>query len=155
VSSRTDREYHSAHREMYHARTDKILARILKACDGMSVYELDLRTVQNEEPLLRAISNTMNFPEYFGMNWDATIDCLRELAELDTDGVLLQIRPATEDRLELPVWLRFLGCVQDAAQEFESDFGKKLVVVFYPETSAGSGLAVVLGGTKLVRPPKR
>lgn len=35
--------------------------------------------VVDEASLFRVLSATLKFPDYFGGNWDAVVDCLREL----------------------------------------------------------------------------
>ena len=35
--------------------------------------------VRDQESLFRVLAATLSFPDYFGGNWDAVVDCLREL----------------------------------------------------------------------------
>ncbi len=42
---------------------------------------LDGANIKNKPELLTALAAGLRFPEYFGHNWDALLDCLRSLPE--------------------------------------------------------------------------
>ena len=48
---------------------------------GVASFDLNGEPLHTREDLLRGIADAMQFPDYFGMNWDAVIDCLRDLAD--------------------------------------------------------------------------
>jgi RNAse (barnase) inhibitor barstar len=56
---------------------------------GFSAIQVDLAGVQEKSELLARIASAMKFPDYFGMNWDALDECLRDLSWLNPRGVLL------------------------------------------------------------------
>jgi len=56
---------------------------------GFSGIQVDLAGVQEKEALLAKIASAMKFPDYFGMNWDALDECLRDLSLLNPKGVLV------------------------------------------------------------------
>jgi len=56
---------------------------------GFAAIQINLAGVQEQGDLLAKIASAMKFPEYFGMNWDALIDCLRDLSWLNPKGVLV------------------------------------------------------------------
>ena len=56
---------------------------------GFCAIQVDLASVQNEGDLLSRLASAMNFPDYFGMNWNTLIDCLRDLSWLSPTGLLL------------------------------------------------------------------
>jgi len=58
---------------------------------GFSAFVIDTTTVETKEGLLSEIQDAMSFP-YSGMNWDALIDCLRDLSWLKPKGVLLVLQ---------------------------------------------------------------
>lgn len=41
--------------------------------------ELDGSAIQSKDQLLRLLGNALGFPAYFGVNWDALEECLRDL----------------------------------------------------------------------------
>jgi RNAse (barnase) inhibitor barstar len=62
---------------------------------GMASFDLDGESVRTKEDLLRAVAEAMHFPDYFGMNWDAMIDCLRDLADrVPAEGHVLFVHAA-------------------------------------------------------------
>ena len=44
--------------------------------------------ITHKENLLRYIAAKLNFPDYFGFNWDALDECLADLSWLQTSKVL-------------------------------------------------------------------
>ena len=42
---------------------------------------VDLAGLSTKEQFLGALAERLNFPAYFGHNWDALVDCLRDLDE--------------------------------------------------------------------------
>jgi RNAse (barnase) inhibitor barstar len=57
--------------------------------NGFYVVAIDAGDISNEESLFATIAAAMNFPVYFGMNWDALSDLLRDLSWLSPKGVLV------------------------------------------------------------------
>lgn len=49
---------------------------------------------RTKSALLDNFAERLKFPEYFGHNWDALTDCLRDLAWLPADGYLIVIHEA-------------------------------------------------------------
>jgi hypothetical protein len=45
--------------------------------------------IRDKQQLLRAIARGLDFPDYFGENWDALIDCLSDLSWLTKPTVTL------------------------------------------------------------------
>lgn len=48
---------------------------------GLIVFDLNGESVRSKDSPPRALAEVMKFPGYFGMNWDAVMDCLRDLEE--------------------------------------------------------------------------
>jgi len=46
---------------------------------GLRLFDLNGEAVRTEADLLRGLAQAMRFPSYFGMNWDAAEECLRDL----------------------------------------------------------------------------
>lgn len=79
--------------ECVHQASEAATQAEVEACKerGFSVFPIDATAVTTKEKLLAEIQNAMAFP-YSGMNWDALIDCLRDLSWLEPRGVLLVLR---------------------------------------------------------------
>src|SRR5215468_6480020 len=62
---------------------------------GFAMFDLNGESVRTRDDLLRGIADAMQFPDYFGMNWDAVIDCLRDLADRQpAEGYVLFVHAA-------------------------------------------------------------
>lgn len=57
----------------------------------MPVFVMSLKDVRDKDGLLSAISRTLDFPEWFGNNWDALEECLNDLSWLGAPDVILLI----------------------------------------------------------------
>jgi len=83
------------------------------AAKGLELLDFDTARVANEGELLAELARGFRFPDYFGGNWDAVNDCLRDLEWLPARGYVLripnaealwQLLPATAGRL-IETWL--------------------------------------------------
>lgn len=94
-------------------------------------FELHAGNCQDRGDLLRGLAEAMRFPDYFGMNWDAVIDCLRDLDDrVPAEGYVLFVHQADG------LWRQDLKTMGDlvevwllAAEEFAHD-GVPLHLVF-------------------------
>ncbi|MDZ4819823.1 MAG: barstar family protein [Planctomycetota bacterium] len=70
--------------------------------------------VRSKEKLLARYQQSLEFPPYFGENWDALEECLLDLSWLPKSGVLIWHQSdAPLGRLQLPVYLDLLqGVIQ-------------------------------------------
>jgi RNAse (barnase) inhibitor barstar len=70
--------------------------------NGYATFRVDLQGVQDKDGLLDAIARAMDFPDWFGHNWDALADCLGDLSWRPADGyvVLLQNCDGVHGRAE-------------------------------------------------------
>lgn len=58
---------------------------------GWRVATLDGAAIASREALLDACATALEFPGWYGRNWDALADCLRDLSWLPADGYLLHV----------------------------------------------------------------
>jgi RNAse (barnase) inhibitor barstar len=56
---------------------------------GFAVFRVDLSAVRNKDGLMQAIAAALEFPEWFGHNWDALADCLADLSWRQAAGYLI------------------------------------------------------------------
>jgi len=98
---------------------------------GIAAFDLDGKPIRTREDLLRGIADAMRFPDYFGMNWDAVIDCLRDLADRQpAEGYVLFLHAAEGPwRHGLP-WMGELVEVWLTAAEESAHDGMPLHLVF-------------------------
>ena len=55
------------------------------------LVELDGTAIEDKQALMNAISDGFEFPDYFGGNWDALEECLRDLAWLKAKGYAIVV----------------------------------------------------------------
>jgi RNAse (barnase) inhibitor barstar len=56
---------------------------------GYATWQIDCGGVTSKAGLLRAIAETLGFPDWFGENWDALEDCLTDLSWREAPGYVL------------------------------------------------------------------
>jgi len=57
---------------------------------GFFIARIDGAAIPDKEALLRRLASQLNFPDYFGLNWDSLADCLSDLGDwLDAPGYLI------------------------------------------------------------------
>ncbi|MFF3344695.1 barstar family protein [Streptomyces sp. NPDC002779] len=66
---------------------------------GGQVYHLDSRELMTEQGIYGAFAQALQFPGYFGRNWDAMVDCLDDLCGAVTRGVGIAVVVDEADRL--------------------------------------------------------
>jgi RNAse (barnase) inhibitor barstar len=54
-----------------------------------AMWRIDCSGIASKEGLLRAIAETLAFPDWFGENWDALEDCLTDLSWREAPGYVL------------------------------------------------------------------
>ena len=62
----------------------------IKTYDPKDAFIARLPTnINGKEDLLKELSAKLNFPDYFGFNWDALYDCLRDLNWINQKEIVL------------------------------------------------------------------
>jgi RNAse (barnase) inhibitor barstar len=89
--------------------------------------------ITTKEALMDALQSALRFPEYFGGNWDALEECVRDLSWLPEGDVVLlnEDLPLSNNRADLVTYLSILF---DAIDKWDSAKERQLLVVFPPGT---------------------
>ena len=87
--------------------------------------------IVSKQQLLEVLARGLRFPDYFGYNWDALWDCLRDFHWMTERRVVIVHE-------ELPTLLEhdlviYLELLNDAVADWQPDEDHELVVVF-PES---------------------
>ena len=61
---------------------------------GFKIFEVDMNEISTKEQVLASIADAMCFPDYFGGNWDALEECLRDMEWSPASGYVLIVRNA-------------------------------------------------------------
>lgn len=103
----------------------------VRASAGIATYSVDGAAILTDRDLLAAVALEPQFPDWFGMNWDALDDCIVDMDGLDAPGYVLTVwnsidlwrdAPRTAGHL-IRAWLR-------AAEETWVPRGKPFHLVF-------------------------
>ncbi len=63
---------------------------------SIATFEFDASSIKNDEVLFSAISKSLEFPDYFGGNWDAINECLSDMEWNEAEGYVLFVTNASE-----------------------------------------------------------
>jgi len=97
---------------------------------GVSVFRAKLPEPLTKESLLDAVAGVLAFPDYFGRNWDALDECLRDLTWLEASGIVLVLEGSRTAWQATPEPLgRLISCWLLAAEAW-SEEGRPLHLVF-------------------------
>ena len=97
---------------------------IMEATRGSALSVVKIRA-QGKEALLKDIAAALNFPEWFGGNWDALEDCLFDLSWRNAVGHLLVFEDASPGD-DLGVLIDVLR----AAAQYWAERGRPFFAVF-------------------------
>ncbi len=95
-------------------------ARLVQVCAArdLQLFVLDGSAIATKTELLQRCAEVMQFPDYFGANWDALEDCLTDLEWLPASGyVLVYDQPEVLAKAAPADWSMFveiLACAVDA-----------------------------------------
>jgi RNAse (barnase) inhibitor barstar len=67
---------------------------------GFHVFSLSAKATPTKDALLDALSEQAQFPAYFGRNWDALVDCLRDRSWCPSAGYAVTLDDADEGAFE-------------------------------------------------------
>ena len=111
-----------------------------EALPGDAAFVADLpASIRSKQKLLRTLADELRFPDFFGYNWDALEECLRDLSWLPAGNVQIQHRdlplsPGSQDRR---TYLKILR----AAAAFWEKSGSRLLVCQFPAEFQGKVLS--------------
>jgi RNAse (barnase) inhibitor barstar len=78
------------HAGVYHMPLDGEAGLIAAAeRNGYFVFRVDLAKAKDKAEMLEIIGQAMRFPEWFGHNWDALMDCLADLGWIPAEGYVV------------------------------------------------------------------
>ena len=71
--------------------------------EGLEIFFLDLASVNDKTGFFNETARILQFPEYFGSNWDAFEECLTDLAWLEAQGYVLLIKNSGQFQQSAPI----------------------------------------------------
>ncbi|MBL8433304.1 MAG: barstar family protein [Zoogloea sp.] len=86
------------------------------------MQRVDLARVTTKETFLEAIGKALDFPDWYGHNWDALADCLTDLSWMAADGYVVVLEHADAFASAAPTdFATALSIFQDAADTWRED----------------------------------
>jgi RNAse (barnase) inhibitor barstar len=98
--------------------------------EAIALRELDGRAIADESTLLATLGKALDFPDYYGENWDAFEECLRDIGDHHPDGCVLVLRHARGLWKRLPRALGLLVAIWLATVELLTPADIPLHLVF-------------------------
>lgn len=109
----------------------------------LKLFTVDLSGSPSKRGAMSALSRDLDFPDYFGNNWDALADCLNDFGWAPAQGYLLRLSGAHALARSAPRdFAMLLEILQEAAQRW-GEQGVPFYVLLDDAESAGGGLPVV------------
>ncbi|HLW99456.1 MAG TPA: barstar family protein [Candidatus Acidoferrales bacterium] len=109
---------------------------------GFAFFLIDAGHTQSVSPLLDRFAEAMNFPSYFGLNWDALLDLLQDLSWDSAKGYVLTLSNADPLlRLEnngFSVLLRVLESAIRSWRDGRGEYGERTDAVPFHVIFSGS-----------------
>ena len=94
------------------------------------LIDLDGSAISNKAEFLQACAKAMQFPEYFGNNWDAFEDCFTDLLDASANPlIVLYAQPETFIETDPEQWKLAINILQSAV-EYGENAGTSLYILF-------------------------
>jgi RNAse (barnase) inhibitor barstar len=93
----------------------------------LDFLQVDLKRVTSKADFLKKVAQALNFPEYFGMNWDALSDCLTDMSWRSASGYVLLFNNFQSFAENAPVDMRVIRHIFDSSVKY----WKQKTVPFY------------------------
>jgi hypothetical protein len=74
--------------------TDAAVLRSAAREAGLALLEVPLEGSADKQAMLQRFAASLEFPDWFGRNWDALEDCLTDLSWYEADGYVLLLHGA-------------------------------------------------------------
>ena len=88
---------------------------------GFDAFRIDLSDCGDKSSFLERMAGALEFPDWFGRNWDAFFDCLADLGWRPARGYVLMLEHTESMRRDAPEALdTALAILGDAASAWES-----------------------------------
>lgn len=86
---------------------------------AFSIWTLDGRKMKNDETVFEHFAEVLRFPGYFGRNWDAMDECLRDMEWAPADAHLIVINDADNLFLTSPsTFYALVDCLRFVAKHW-------------------------------------
>lgn len=100
-----------------------------KAID-IKIMKASIGHIECDRDIFSVIANAMNFPSYFGKNWDAFDECIEDMDWLPAKGYILILNEASKAFEAAPETIRKLIVSWSDAGEYWTENNKPFHLIF-------------------------
>lgn len=97
---------------------------------GVAVFNAEIPAgIRSKKDLLELLGTSLNFPSYYGVNWDAFEECIRDFSWLPAGTIVIKHNdiPVENDKVSAKTYLEIL---RDAIAKWSGCKERNLVVLF-------------------------
>jgi RNAse (barnase) inhibitor barstar len=110
----------------------------------LRVVTVMLAAARDKNAFMNAMATALQFPDYFGHNWDAFYDCLLDLQQGHLAGTLVVLREASAfARAEAEEFAAAMAAVDDAAEYWKTKAKALIAVVELESPTLAAELAEI------------
>ena len=110
------------------------------AAAGLTVIRIDLKRLASKAGFLARAARALNFPDWFGKNWDALNDCLIDLSWLNGRGWVIIFENSKDLAARKPQVFHSAVEVFQSANDYWRQAGKPFWVLFHGPSDWVTGL---------------
>lgn len=110
---------------------------------GFRFFRLDGDVASSKDRFLREAAQVMQFPDYYGGNWDAFDECVRDLSWLPANGYVLLFDHFDQLARQDPAAWDTVRTLFDSTVESWREEGKSFYVLLRGRASAAPGLPLL------------
>lgn len=82
---------------------------------------VDGRACRTRAPFFAEVARVLDFPDYFGHNWDALVDCLRDVGPVEVIVAHAEHLLAGEPQTQFAVFLDIMGSAEGVTLTMSTD----------------------------------
>lgn len=123
----------------------QVMDELLAAAEasGFATFRIDLATVLDKEGLFERLATALEFPNWFGRNWDALADCLGDLSWMEAKGYVILLEHSDDFRSSNSADFTTALQVFESAAEVWRDEGVPFWVLVEINPEGGGYLPVI------------
>ncbi|MFH0823257.1 MAG: barstar family protein [Pseudomonadota bacterium] len=104
------------------------IRRLAEEC-GLTFVDLDGADMNSKDLLLTGMAEALQFPEYFGHNWDALEDCLTDMSSKGKIGYVINYHDSGVLARRSEEDFRTLVEILDSTARYWAEQGKRFIVL--------------------------
>jgi RNAse (barnase) inhibitor barstar len=99
------------------------------------IFDIDISGITSRDKLFEAVAIAMRFPDYFGKNWNAFEECIRDFEWLPANGYLLLIKGIEDFQASCSADFNILMEVLIEAKEYWFEQKKPFQCILFADKS--------------------